>query len=68
MKNKLILTLNLLLVFFICSNLVFASSSSIVLDIIDEPILNLKLDDNSSFEKILVSKDLSNKILFSFYI
>ena len=46
MKNKLILTLNLLLVFFICSNLVFASSSSIVLDIIDEPILNLKLDDN----------------------
>lgn len=63
MKNKLILTLNLLLVFFICSNLVFASSSSIVLDIIDEPILNLKLDDNSSFEKILVSKDLSNKSL-----
>ena len=63
MKNKLILTLNLLLVFFICSNLVFASSSSIVLDIIDEPILNLKLDDNSSFEKILVSKDLSNKTL-----
>lgn len=63
MKNKLILTLNLLLVFFICSNLVFASSSSIVLDIIDEPILNLKLDDNSNFEKILVSKDLSNKSL-----
>ena len=63
MKNKLSLTLNLLLVFFICSNLVFASSSSIVLDIIDEPILNLKLDDNSSFEKILVSKDLSNKSL-----
>ena len=63
MKNKLILTLNLFLVFFICSNLVFASSSSIVLDIIDEPILNLKLDDNSSFEKILVSKDLSNKSL-----
>lgn len=63
MKNKLILTLNLLLVFFICSNLVFASSSSIVVDIIDEPILNLKLDDNSNFEKMLVSKDLSNKTL-----
>ena len=63
MKNKLIITLNLLLAFLICSNLVFASSSSIVLDIIDEPILNLKLDDNSNFEKILVSKDLSNKSL-----
>lgn len=63
MKNKLIITLNLLLAFLICSNLVFASSSSIVLDIKDEPTLNLKLDDNSSFEKKLISKDLSNKTL-----
>lgn len=63
MKNKLIITLNLLLAFLICSNLVFASSSSIVLDIKDEPTLNLKLDDNSSFEKMLISKDLSNKTL-----
>lgn len=53
----------MLLAFLICSNLVFASSSSIVLDIKDEPTLNLKLDDNSSFEKKLISKDLSNKTL-----
>lgn len=62
MKNKIlsILTILFLLIIFI-SNMAFAAYSDVTMEVLSEPIATINIGNNSSLEKSLVAKDLTNK-------
>ncbi len=51
----------LFLVVILIANISLADYSTVVMTVIDEPILTLEIGSNSSFTKQLVAKDLNNK-------
>lgn len=59
MRNKIFL-----LIFFIIiliSNLSLASYSTVTMSVVEEPVCTIDIGENSSFEKKLIEKNLSNK-------
>lgn len=62
MKNKFFV-IAYFLIALIFSNSVFAAYDTTLIDIKEEPTLEIKVDDNSYFKKELISKNLENKSL-----
>lgn len=62
MKKKLYVTLFLFLtLLLLLANSVFASYSTVTMEVVEEPICTINFGENSKFEKKLISKDLANK-------
>lgn len=59
MKKKIFITLFLLLIFI--ANISFASYSTVTMTVVEEPVCNIELGENSKFEKKLVAKDMNEK-------
>ena len=59
MKKRIFIIL--FLVMILIANISLADYSTVVMTVIDEPILTLEIGANSSFTKQLVAKDLNNK-------
>lgn len=59
MKNKILIGLILMIIFM--TNISFASYSTVTMSVVEEPICTIQLEQNSKFEKKLISKDLANK-------
>ena len=62
MKKRLFL-FSLILTFFMTFNFLFASTDSVVMEVLKDQNLKINITDNSYFEKKLISKDLANKEL-----
>lgn len=60
-KVKILLILFLLITFI--STLSSASYNNVMMSVVDEPIVTIKIGDNSKVERKLISKDLNNKEL-----
>ena len=59
MKKKIFITLFLLLI--LIANLSFASYNTVTMTVVEEPVCNIELGENSKFEKKLVAKDMNKK-------
>lgn len=59
MKNKVIM--GLILIMILMTNVSFASYQTVTMSVVEEPVCTITLEQNSKFEKKLISKDLSNK-------
>lgn len=59
MKKKIFITLFLLLI--LIANISFASYSTVTMTVVEEPVCNIELGENSKFEKKLVAKDMNEK-------
>ena len=59
MKKKVLSIIFLLIV--LIANLSFASYDTVKMEVVQEPICEIKLGENSKFQKQLISKDLNNK-------
>ena len=62
MKKRLFL-FSLILTFFMTFNFLFASTDSVVMEVLKDQNLKINITDNSYFEQKLISKDLANKEL-----
>lgn len=59
MKKKILSILFLVLI--LIANFSFASYSTVKMEVVEEPICEIKFGQNSKFQKQLISKDLNNK-------
>lgn len=59
MKNKIFI--GIFLIVILLANISFASYSTVTMTVVEEPVCTIQLDENSKFEKKLISKDLTNK-------
>lgn len=59
MKKKFFITTFLLII--LIANVSLANYSTVMMNVVEEPVCTIKLGENSNFEKKLISKDLSNK-------
>ncbi len=59
MKKKIFITLFLLLI--LIANLSLASYNTVTMTVVEEPVCNIELGENSKFEKKLVAKDMNKK-------
>ena len=59
MKNKIFI--GIFLIIILLANVSLAYTSSVTMSVVEEPICTIELEENSKFEKKLVSKDLTNK-------
>ena len=59
MKKSIFLTVFLLII--LITNISFASYSTVIMSVVEEPICTINFGENSKFEKKLISKDLNNK-------
>lgn len=59
MKNKIFI--GIFLIIILMANVSFASYNTVTMEVVEEPICNIELTENSKFEKKLISKDLINK-------
>jgi len=58
MKKKILSILFLVLI--LIANFSFASYSTVKMEVVEEPICEIKFGQNSKFQKRLISKDLNN--------
>ena len=59
MRKKIIFSLFLILI--LIANISLASYSTVMMEVIEEPICTIELGENSKFEKRLIEKNLNNK-------
>ncbi len=59
MKKKIFI--GLFLIVIMIANMSFASYSTVTMEVVEEPVCTIQLEENSKFEKRLISKDLTNK-------
>ena len=59
MKKKIFLGLFLILI--LVANISMASYSTVQMEVVEEPVCTIQIGENSSFEKKLIEKDLTNK-------
>ena len=60
MKKKILIPIFLILI--LLTNMSFAAtSSSVTMEVVEEPICTIDITENSKFEKKLIEKDLNNK-------
>lgn len=60
MKKKILMSIFLILI--LLANMSFAAtSSSVTMQVVEEPICTIDITENSKFEKKLIEKDLNNK-------
>ena len=59
MKQKVFLILFFIII--LLTNISFASYSTVTMSVVEEPVCTINLEENSTFEKKLISKDLKNK-------
>ena len=59
MKKKIFLGLFLILI--LIANISMASYSTVQMEVVEEPVCTIELGENSSFEKRLIEKNLTNK-------
>ena len=59
MKKKFFITTFLLII--LIANVSLANYSTVMMNVVEEPVCTIELGENSNFEKNLISKDLSNK-------
>lgn len=59
MKKKIVSILFLIII--LIANLSFASYSTVKMEVVEEPICEIEIGENSKFQKQLISKDLENK-------
>ena len=59
MKKSVLITLFLILI--LIANISFASYDTVTMTVVEEPVCTIEIGDNSSFEKKLIEKDLTNK-------
>ena len=59
MKKKIFLSLFLILI--LVANISMASYSTVQMEVVEEPVCTIPIGENSSFEKKLIEKNLTNK-------
>ncbi len=59
MKSKIFI--GVFLIIILIANMSLASYSTVTMEVVEEPICTIALEENSKFEKKLISKDLKNK-------
>lgn len=59
MKSKIFM--GIFLIIILITNVSFASYHTVTMSVVEEPICTINLEENSKFEKKLISKDLVNK-------
>lgn len=59
MKKSVFITLFLILI--LVANISLASYDTVTMTVVEEPVCTIEIGDNSSFEKKLIEKDLTNK-------
>ena len=59
MKRKILFTFLALII--LVANISLANYSTVTMEVVEEPICTIELEENSKFEKRLISKDLTNK-------
>lgn len=59
MKKKIFTTI--FLIFILLANVSLASYNTVIMSIAEEPICTIDIENNSKFEKKIISKDLNNK-------
>lgn len=59
MKKKIFITLFLLVI--LATTMSFASYSTVTMTVVEEPVCTIQIEQNSKFEKKLISKDLNNR-------
>lgn len=59
MKNKIFISIFMIII--LIANISLASYSTVTMEVVEEPVCTITLEENSKFEKKLISKDLKNK-------